>query len=332
MKREVKIGIFAVAMLLCAWGGIRFLSGIDLLSRNCVYYAVYDRINGVQAASPIIVNGVKVGTVTGISFDPARSRKVVLELTVRRRYAIPSDSQAAIRSDGLLGGKAIDITLGSSPEPLRNRDTIRSEYGADLMDIAGSELEFVKQKITQVVTDMSTTLNNLNRLLEENNESISGTVRNLNSISGNLDAVLSDKRESLSAMIDGLSEFSETLGQNSQKIDSMITGLSRFSTALADSNLGENLAGTAEQLNELLGKINDGDGSVGMLLNDHRLYTSLSEASGNLSKLLADLKEHPSRYVHFSLFGRSERKEAERMRRDSIKAAEKAARDAAKQK
>lgn len=319
-------------MLLCAWGGIRFLSGIDLLSRNCVYYAVYDRINGVQAASPIIVNGVKVGTVTGISFDPARSRKVVLELTVRRRYAIPSDSQAAIRSDGLLGGKAIDITLGSSPEPLRNRDTIRSEYGADLMDIAGSELEFVKQKITQVVTDMSTTLNNLNRLLEENNESISGTVRNLNSISGNLDAVLSDKRESLSAMIDGLSEFSETLGQNSQKIDSMITGLSRFSTALADSNLGENLAGTAEQLNELLGKINDGDGSVGMLLNDQRLYTSLSEASGNLSKLLADLKEHPSRYVHFSLFGRSERKEAERMRRDSIKAAEKAARDAAKQK
>lgn len=86
VKREAKIGIFAVAMILAAWAGIRFLSGIDIFSRNVEYYAAYDQINGVQAASPIMMRGVKIGTVTGISFDPSHSDKVVLQLTIRRTY------------------------------------------------------------------------------------------------------------------------------------------------------------------------------------------------------------------------------------------------------
>ena len=96
MKREVKIGIFAVLMIGCAWAGIRFLSGIDIFRRNSEYYAAYDRINGVQAASPVIMQGVKVGTVTGIRFDPRRSDKVVLQLTIKRQYALPADSEAQI--------------------------------------------------------------------------------------------------------------------------------------------------------------------------------------------------------------------------------------------
>lgn len=331
MRKEVKIGIFAIAMLLCAWAGIRFLSGIDLFSRNCVFYAAYNKIDGVQTASPVFIQGVKVGTVTAIKFDPSRSQDVVLELTIRRQYAIPSDSEARIYSDGLLGSKAIGITLGSSPVALHRGDTIRSGYGADLMETAGSELEFLKQKITQLTTDLSTTLNNLNALVEQNAASIGGTMQHMNSISGNLDAVLSSRRESLRAMIGDLAEFSHALNENSAQIDSMLTGLGRFSTELADSGLADNLARTSTQLNTMLEMINEGDGSMAQLLHDRQMYDNLAEASGNLSRLLADLKEHPSRYVHFSLFGRSEAKEAERMRRDSVKAAEKAAKKAAKE-
>ena len=80
MKREVKIGIFAVAMIGVAWAGIRFLKGFDIFSRNVEYYAAYDQINGVQNASPIMMKGVKIGSVTRLSFDPARSDKVVLQL------------------------------------------------------------------------------------------------------------------------------------------------------------------------------------------------------------------------------------------------------------
>ena len=108
MKREVKIGIFGVTMIIAAWAGIRFLS------RNSVYYAAYDQINGVQAASPIMMKGVKIGTVTGISFDPQRSDNVVLQFTIKRQYHIPTDSEAKIYSNGLMGGKAIEINYGTA--------------------------------------------------------------------------------------------------------------------------------------------------------------------------------------------------------------------------
>lgn len=98
MKREVKIGLFAVLMIGAAWAGIRFLSGFDIFSRNDVYYAAYDQINGVQNASPIMMKGVKIGTVTGVSFDPARSRNVVLQFTIKRQYRIPSNSEADRKS------------------------------------------------------------------------------------------------------------------------------------------------------------------------------------------------------------------------------------------
>ena len=84
MRREVKIGVFAVVMLGCLWGGIRFLSGIDIFSRNIPYYVAYPEISGIQTATPVTIQGVKVGTVTAIGFDPSVSRDVVLQLTVRR--------------------------------------------------------------------------------------------------------------------------------------------------------------------------------------------------------------------------------------------------------
>lgn len=338
MKKEVRIGIFAIAMLLCAWAGIRFLSGIDLFSRSNVFYAAYGKIDGVQIASPVFIKGVKVGTVTDIRFNPSKSQDVVLELTVRRQYDIPSDSEARIYSDGLMGAKAIGITLGESPEMLRRGDTIRSYTKVDLMEAAGSELEFFKQKITRLTNELTSTLKGINMVVRDNAESINGTMNHLNSISESLDVVLASERGSLNAMINNLSEFSSALAGNAAQIDSMLTGLGRFSTALAESGLVENLAKTSDELNALLAQMNEGDGSVAQLLHDGQLYDNLTAAGDNLSLLLADLKEHPSRYVHFSLIGRSDAKEAERLQRDSVKAvkaadkaAKKAARKAAKE-
>ena len=145
MKREVKIGIFAVAMIGVAWAGIRFLKGFDIFSRNVEYYAAYDQINGVQNASPIMMKGVKIGSVTRLSFDPARSDKVVLQFTIKRQYRIPSDSEAKIFSNGLMGAKAIEITYGTADTYLQKGDTLRSSRDRDLMDMAGSELDFFKR-------------------------------------------------------------------------------------------------------------------------------------------------------------------------------------------
>ena len=330
MKREVKIGIFAVVMIVAAWAGIRFLQGLDIFSRNAVYYAVYDQVSGIQAASPIMLKGVKVGTVTGISFDPRRSDNVVLQFTIKRQYRIPTDSEAKIFSDGFMGGKAIEIVYGKASEYLEKGDTLRSVRGLDLMDMAGSELEFFKQKISQVTADLSRTLNNLNLLMESNTQSINGTLRHLDAMTGDLADLLDAEKQNLELAVENLTTFAEMLGENAPRVDSMMGNLNRITTDLADAGFARDLSDAVGEVNALLGRIQEGEGTVGRLLNDEALYESLTRASDNLASLLADLEQYPGRYVHFSLFGRSPEKMQAKAERQAAKAAERARRDSLK--
>lgn len=331
MKREVKIGIFAVLMIGCAWAGIRFLSGIDIFSRNSEYYAAYDQISGVQTASPILMKGVKVGTVTRIGFDPERSDKVVLQFTIKRQYRIPVDSEAKIVSNSIMGAKAIEIQLGSSDQWLRSGDTLRASRDRDLMDVAGSELDFFKQKVAQLTADLSRTLGSIHSLLEANAASLTGTMTHLNGITGSVDGLLSAERDHLQTAMRNLTRFTEVLGGNAERMDSIVGNLDDFTAQLADREFTENLTGAVSNLNEILARVNSGEGTVGSLVNDPSLYRSLDQASANLALLLADLKANPKRYVHFSLFGRNEDKAKAREEKRAQKAAARAERDSLRQ-
>ena len=324
MKREVKIGVFAVAMILAAWAGIRFLKGFDIFGRNTVYYAAYDQIAGVQAASPVQMQGVKIGTVTGITLDPRRSDKVILQLTIKRQYLIPEDSEAKIISSSLMGAKAIEIIYGASSAYLEAGDTLRSGRDRDLMDMAGSELDFFQQQFSRIADDLSRTLDNVNLLLEENATNISGTLGNLNSVSGDVAELLETEKEHLHSAVQNLSAFADMLGENAPRVDSIVGSLNEVTAQLAEADFARRLSESVATLDDLLGRIESGDGSLGLLLNDRALYDSLTMASGNLASLLADLQEYPGRYVHFSLFGR----DPEKMK---AKADRRAAREAGKQ-
>ena len=330
MKREVKIGIFGVTMIIAAWAGIRFLKGFDIFSRNSVYYAAYDQINGVQAASPIMMKGVKIGTVTGISFDPQRSDNVVLQFTIKRQYHIPTDSEAKIYSNGLMGGKAIEINYGTARTYLQKGDTLRSVRERDLMDVAGSELDFFKQKVSQVTGDLSRTLTNLNHLMEANAQNISGTLSHLNAITGDMAGLLDAEKRNLKAAVDDLTEFSAMLGRNTPRVDSIVGSLNRITGELADAGFARRLTDAVDEVNGLLAKVEAGEGTIGKLMNDPALYDSLTEASANLASLLANLEQYPGRYVHFSLFGRSPEKMQEKAERKAAKAAARAERDSVK--
>lgn len=301
-------------MLGCLWGGIRFLSGIDIFSRNIPYYVAYPEINGIQTATPVTIQGVKVGTVTAIGFDPAVSHNVVLQLTVRHSFRIPRDSEARIYSDGIMGGKAIAIEMGGSPQFLSKGDTLRAAETRDMLAAAGTELADVKERLTRVMDNLTVTLENVNALLQDNKGNIDGTLTHLNSISGTMDAVLTAEKGSLKTAVDNIGKFSTALGENSERFSSMIANLDRFSQQLTEADidsLSQGLRTTLGELNEAVARINDGKGTVGKLMTDPHLYESLRTASANLSALLADLKAHPKRYVHFSIFGRRDKPEKE---------------------
>lgn len=326
MKREVRIGIFAVAMILCTWAGIRFLSGIDIFSRNVDYYAAYDQVSGMQEASPVVMRGVKIGTVTEIIFDSTDSEQVLLRLTVKKQFDIPKDSEARMASSGIMGGKMVEIVPGSSSEMLEKGDMMRSTQVPDMMEA----IDPIMQQVTVLADELTVTLKALHEVVENNASNIEGMTSHMNSITGNIDQLLTSEKEGLKRAVKGISEFSTTLGNNAARLDSLMANMNSFSTKLAETQVVENLDKTLAELSTVLTEIREGDGTVGKLLSDEELYARLTQASENLSLLLADLKEHPSRYVHFSLFGQNEEKQQAKEAKRAAKEAKRAERDSLK--
>ena len=114
MKREIKVGLFAVAVLIVGWGVIRFLKGSEVFSSSNTYYAYYTQVGGLQPASHVMISGVAVGAVSSVTLNDDPSKGVEVEFTVNKRYKIPVDSKARIFTDGLMGGKALEIVYGAS--------------------------------------------------------------------------------------------------------------------------------------------------------------------------------------------------------------------------
>lgn len=316
MKKEVKIGICALLIFLGTWAGIRFLSGADIFGRTNTYYVYYSDANGLQTASNVVVRGVKVGQVSSVEISPEDPNQVVVSLAILKDYTIPVDSKAKIFSAGLMGGQAIELVLGTSTESLKSGDTISPEVEAGMFDAIASQFGDVKTKLFEMIDNINTTLLTLNTLVDSNNANISSTIAHLNGVLADLEK---------SKIVENIDSFTGTLKNNGQKIDNIVTSVDNLTTSLDSQQLGVKLASSVENLNALLTKLNENNGTVGSLLNDKALYDNLTSASDNLSALLGDLKQNPSRYVHFSVFGSKEEKAAAKAEKKSAKAEKKRA-------
>lgn len=306
MKREVKIGIFAIVILCCSWAGIRFLSGIDIFSRNVDYYVHYDEITGISSASSIMIQGVKVGKVTDIILEPEKSDKVTLKLSIKRRFQIPEDSKATIFSPGLMSSMAIGVEMGKSSTMLKKGDTIQANVEADLMSMAADKLTEVTDLLSSLGAELSVTITSINSLLENNGGNIDAMLSNLNTVSGELASMLKSQSDNIESAVEGFAQFSSSLGESSESIETLIANLSSISEELKEADIASSLGGTLSELNSTLGAINSAEGSVGKLIYDEQLYQNLSNVSGSLNELLIDMQSNPKRYVHFSLFGAKE--------------------------
>lgn len=321
MKREVKVGIFAIGVLLVGWGVVRFLKGSEVFSSRNTYYAYYEQVSGIQTASNVVINGVTVGSVSSVTLDANPAKGVEVAFTVDKRYKIPVDSKARIFSEGIMGGNAVEVIYGSSSEFLPSNGTIEALGGTDLLAMAGSEIEFLNEKIETVVSSLTQTLESVNSLLAANTESLTSIVQNMDGVTGNVNAMLDSEREHLEQALASLSAFSKSLGDNAEQVDGIIDNMNTLSEQLAQSDLVAELDGVAEQLNDLLTSVNNSEGNVGRLLSDDELYNNLTSASDNLAYLLADLQENPQRYINISVFGSDPLKKVEKAKAKAEKKA-----------
>ncbi len=306
VSREFKIGFFGIAMIALLYWGVNFLKGSDIFSSSTKYYAVYDQVNGLQPSSSIVIKGFKVGNISGMSYDPSVSKNVIVEFSIKSQYRIPSNSKARIFSDGFMGGKAVEIELGDSKEFLQAGDTLHSEINQDFLEVAGNEFEFLKQRANDLINEMMTTLQGLNAILVDNKGHLDATFSHIASITGNLDDVVASEKESMRQMLSNLNELTAALNAQSGRVDTLMGNMAQFSDSLRQTHLPtlvNQMTLTVNTLNATLEKINNGDGSAAMLLNDRQLYESLAASSANLSALLEDIRLHPKRYINISVFG-----------------------------
>lgn len=301
LKKEVKIGLFGVAMLLVLLWGINFLKGKDIFVSTRTYYTTFDKADGLKPSTEIRIKGLKIGSVTGIHYNPLYDKHIVVEFTVGTGYKIPVDSRIVAYNTFIVGGTVLNLEYGGSDSFFEPHDTIPSVGAKDAINMITTEVEEIKDRTYILMEKLNTTFDNVNNLLnEENISNLNNTLKHVNDIVGN------DIRE----ITQNLNSLSKTLNDNTSKIENIVDNVEEFSDSLAQINVNElvgNMNTAIAQLNDVLEKVNEGEGTVSKLINDTALYDSLVTASSNLGLLLEDIKAKPGRYVRFSVFGKKDK-------------------------
>lgn len=298
----------AIAALI--WG-INFLKGTDLFTRTIKLYALYDNIDGLVASNQVIINGYRIGHVQKIRFLPDNSGRMIATLTVRPDIFVSKNSVASIISSDFFGGKAVQIQLGNDPNPVEDGDTLYSELKSGIAEQLGP----VKDKAESLIQSLDSVAHVLTILLDadarknlsKSFEHLAVVLNNLALTTGTLNRMISEDGK-LNRSISNFEAVSANLKNNNEKVSRIIDNFSQISDSFAHANLAATIQNANKVLSEtaaIMQKINKGEGSLGLLLNNDSLYYNLSITVANLDKFLIDLKANPRRYVHFSMFGKN---------------------------
>ncbi|NVO19038.1 MAG: MCE family protein [Bacteroidetes bacterium] len=313
IRREIKIGVYLVVVLLLFVTGINYIKGKDFFRKHRVFYAKYDQISGLVEAAPVSINGFNIGNVSKISFESPKSSKIIVEITVYSTLDIPKNSIARIFSPDLLGTKNIDIRLGDSPIAAQSGDTLMSGITATLSEEVSQQVAPLKQKaeglmlsLDTMVTVVKTVFNSQTRAnLQASFEHIRQTLNNLEHTTYNLDTLVYGQRGRMERILFNIESITGNLRENDQNISNILNNFSAISDTLAKAQIAHTLDDvhtTVMSLSATMDKINQGQGSLGLLINDKKLYNNLESSSTELNKLITDLKLNPHRYLNFSVF------------------------------
>ena len=314
IRKEVIVGFLFVAALTILIWGIMYLKGTEMFRNRMIIYAVYDKVNGLVPANPVTINGLKVGQVKSLSFSKENPRKIIAVLYINNAdYPIPVNSVARIYSADLMGSKEIDIVLGDSPVMLKNGDTLVSATEATLGESVNQQLAPLKVKAENLISSIDTLATVMNHLLNKNTrndlveaiEHVKETLENLAHTTMNLDTLMSSQRNNLARIINNVESISSNLKKNNDKITNILENFSDVSDSIAKANIPATFSQvnkTLADLDAVIGKINRGEGSLGLLVNDQKLYNEVEKAARDLNLLLEDIKANPKKYVKVSVF------------------------------
>ncbi|MFP4025980.1 MAG: MlaD family protein [Thiohalospira sp.] len=308
IRKESKIGIAVVITIAFFIWGYNFLKGKNILSSSNHYYAVYDHIDGLEEASPVHLSGYKIGVVESIKFHKKDRKKIVVRFSAKKDIKLPHNSNAVIYPETLIAGKAIKIIFSDSQNFYQSGDTIPGILEKDLMSSLSEELMPIKNKIENLVVSMDSVLAIFDNTRRDN---LKKSLDNIHQISDELEGLVESEKVRLSNILANVESISGNLKNNNEQITTILENFSNISDSLNQANIKSTLLSankTLAEFSEISAKINQGEGTIGLLLNNDSLYVNLNNLAADLDSLVIDLNENPNRYVHFSLFGKKDKK------------------------
>ena len=321
ISRELKIGILTILTITAFVWGINFVKGKDLFKRQRTFIAVYDNVAGLMTANSVTINGLSVGQVSKMYFHPAIQGKVIVELSMSNSVRVPKNSIARIFSSDLLGTRGIQIIIGNSPEDAHTGDTLVSEMQSSLQDEVNDLVQPIMRKAENMMSSVDTVLTVISDVFNKQTrdnlintvESLKNTMANLEQATRSVDTLMVSQKQRLARIIGNVESISTNLKQNNEHLSRVMSNAADISDTIAKANI----ASTLKKLNQsvdglatIVNKIETGEGSLGQLVNNDKMYKELESSSRELKLLIEDMRLNPNRYIHFSVFGKSPKKNA----------------------
>ena len=330
--KEIKIGILILLGGTMLVIGVNYLKGFNPFGSGRAYYAVYPNVDGLAISNPVVVNGFKVGQVADIDFAASGNGDILVTFVIDEdKLHVTSDATARIYSNDLFGTKAIELLKGRSASLAQPGDTLISDIEMGITEAVKKELIPLRQKTDQLIAGVDEILINLQTVFQDSAtqglpkafESIQRTMENLENTSATLDLTVEENRAALKGIVDNMEELTGFVNSQQGALSNALGNFSQISDSLADLQLSTTLRkadASITELNRLLEGLNNGQGSLGLLLQDDTLHNGLLATNREVQNLINDLYLNPQRYIRVSVFGRKEsrrmsEKELERLQR-----------------
>ncbi|MEX0844338.1 MAG: MlaD family protein [Balneolaceae bacterium] len=298
MSNELKIGITILVATMVAFVGYSIMKDIPLFRTSTTIYTTFDQVYGLISGNVVNVKGFKIGSVKQMRL--LESDSTIVAMNIEEGYGIPKGSYAVLKSSGVLGGKYIEIYKSDSDELVPHGGSIKGVFEQGMMDTFAEEGAKLSTDISASIRGVEELVSSLNETLnKKNKESISGTISNLESATGSLSELIQNRQNDLDSMIidakSTLQNLDNLSSENKEKLTSLINNLEATSAEL--ETLSNGLNETNLTLNEVLTKINDGQGSLGKMVNDPSLYNNIDSLSVNLNQLIKNINDNPGQYL-----------------------------------
>ena len=296
-SKEIKIALVSIVGIVVLFIGMQFLKGLSVFSNDNSLYVAFSDATGLSQSAPVYANGYRVGVVKALNYDYDPQGKIIAEVGLDKMMRVPRGSKAELASD-LLGNIKINIILADDPlNMLESGDTISGGAEPGLMTRLGGMMPAVEA----ILPKLDSIMHSLNVLLAD--PALRNTLHSVEGMTANLDAT-SRELHSLSASLN-----KEVPGMI-QKTNGVLDNTQTLTYNLSQVDIAQMMAKvdqTLKNVQEMTDKLNSNEGTLGLLMRDPQLDRNLTATAADADSLLVDLKAHPKRYVHFSVFGKKDK-------------------------